>query len=194
MRVKEAQRKKEWFEKFLFFSTSGGFLALAGREAKQNELLYSRHLQEGDLFFHADLQGAPAVVLKNGEKAEEKDLLETAQFAACFSSAWKRGLHNVDVYAVAAKNVDKRAQGEFLGQGAFMIRGDRKWFRNVALRLKARKSASGVEIVPLSCGGSGIELMPGQTSKIVMVEKLAKTLGLAPDFSQQLPQGSFDLV
>jgi len=194
VRVKEAQRKKEWFEKFLFFKTTNGFLALAGREAKQNDLLYSKHLAEGDLFFHADVQGAPAVVLKNGGSAEEQDLKETAQFAACFSSAWKRGLHNVDVYAVSAKNVDKRAQGEFLSQGSFMIRGERKWFRNVPLRLKARSAESGVEIVPAFCAGVGIDLMPGQTEKNRMVEKIAKTLLVAAGFSQELPQGSFDLA
>lgn len=192
MRVKEEQAPKEWFEKFRFFTTSGGFLALAGRDAKQNDLLYSRHLQEGDLFFHADIQGAPAVILKNGEKAGEKDLNETAQFAACFSSAWKKGFQNIDVYAVPAKSVDKRASGEFLAKGAFMIHGERRWFRNTALRLKVKAEEGGILAVPALCGGSGVELMPGATEKKRMASALEKTLGVAGDFAQLLPQGSFE--
>jgi hypothetical protein len=59
------KREKKWYEKFRWFTTSGGNLCIAGRDAKQNDLLVSRHMDEADLFLHADIQGAPATILKN---------------------------------------------------------------------------------------------------------------------------------
>ena len=126
------KREKKWFERYHWFE-SEGFMVLAGRDAKQNEELVGKQLEEEDLFFHADIHGAPATVLKNGRKAPEKILKQAAQFAASFSSAWKQGLKTVDVYAVEKSQVSKEAHGEYLGKGSFVISGKRTWFRNTEL-------------------------------------------------------------
>ena len=47
------RRKREWFEKFRWFYSSGGKLVIAGRDAKQNDLLVSKMREGGDFFFHA---------------------------------------------------------------------------------------------------------------------------------------------
>src|SRR3989338_1988333 len=43
------KREKNWYERFHHFTTSDGFLVLAGNDAKQNELLVARHLEPPDL-------------------------------------------------------------------------------------------------------------------------------------------------
>ena len=60
------RRELEWFERYRWFYTSSGRLVIAGRDASQNELIVSRHGEKGDLFFHADVHGAPATILKGG--------------------------------------------------------------------------------------------------------------------------------
>src|SRR3989338_595777 len=96
-----SKQKKKWFDEYRHFTTSNGFLCVGGKNAKQNDLLVASQLKENDLFFHADVHGASAVVLKDGLSAKEKDLREAAQFAACYSNAWKSGSGVADVYCVS---------------------------------------------------------------------------------------------
>ena len=77
-REKPAEGKKRWFHRFRWFKTSDGVLVVGGRDAGQNEELVRRYLGGGDTFFHADLHGAPVVVVK-GTTAH---MDEVAQFAA----------------------------------------------------------------------------------------------------------------
>jgi predicted ribosome quality control (RQC) complex YloA/Tae2 family protein len=58
-------RKVHWFEKFHWFVSSENYLVLAGRDAQQNEQLVKKHLDKGDVYVHADLQGAATCVVKN---------------------------------------------------------------------------------------------------------------------------------
>jgi predicted ribosome quality control (RQC) complex YloA/Tae2 family protein len=37
-------RKPFWFEKFLWFISSDGYMVIAGRDMQQNELIVKRHL------------------------------------------------------------------------------------------------------------------------------------------------------
>ncbi|MGD0510415.1 MAG: NFACT RNA binding domain-containing protein, partial [Candidatus Micrarchaeaceae archaeon] len=71
--------KKEWYEKFHWFFTSNGMLAIGGRDAHQNELINSRHFEDNDLFFHADIFGAPVFVLKDGSVADRDIREEVAE-------------------------------------------------------------------------------------------------------------------
>ena len=57
-------RKPVWFEKFHWFVSSGGLLVLAGRDARQNELLVKRYLRASDLYVHADVHGAASLVIR----------------------------------------------------------------------------------------------------------------------------------
>jgi len=60
-------RRPRWFERYRWFISSDGHLVLAGRDAASNERLVKRHMREGDVYAHADLHGAPSVVVKARE-------------------------------------------------------------------------------------------------------------------------------
>ncbi len=187
------KREKKWFEKFHYFTTSDGFLVIAGNDAKQNELIVSRHLQSTDLFMHAEIHGAPATIIKEGQKAPERSLLEAAQFSASYSSAWKNGLASVDVYAVKPEQVSKHSHGEYVPKGGFMIKGERKWFRHtgLGLRLGVQEKIPLVEPESKESEELKITLHPGgKKEKGVIAKELAKKLECDVDeLLQILPSG-----
>ncbi len=142
------KREKKWFEIFHWFYTSEGKLAVGGKNAQQNDIVYKKHMEDNDLFFHADIQGASAIILKNGADSTEEEMREVAQFAASFSNAWKNGNASVDVYAVKKEQLSKASQGGYIPVGAFAISGKRTWFKGTKLGLKIGKSEHGIEILP----------------------------------------------
>lgn len=178
--------KQKWFDEFHSFTTSGGFLVLAGKDAKQNDVLGSKHLAEGDLFFHADIVGAPATILKTqGGTPTEQDELEAAQWAAVYSRAWKQGSHTVDVYSVPGNQISKHSHGEYVGKGAFMVLGKRKYYRNTELKVKIGLNESG-QAAALPANSTkplrnAVVLSPGQTEKKAAAKTLAKKLGASED-------------
>jgi len=119
-----SKAKKEWYEKFRWFFTTRGKLAIGGRDAQSNTTLIRRHLQEGDTVYHADLFGSPFFVLKGGKEQIEEEVREVAKATATFSSAWKTGLGAADAYWVAPEQVGTAGpSGEFLAHGSFAING-----------------------------------------------------------------------
>lgn len=38
---------------------------IGGRDPKQNELIVKRYMRAGDIYVHADVQGASSIVIKN---------------------------------------------------------------------------------------------------------------------------------
>ena len=142
------KREKKWFEKFHWFYTSEGKLAIGGKNAQENDIVFKKYTEDNDLFFHADIQGGSAVILKEGVEATEEETIEVAQFAASFSNAWKNGNAAVDVYSVKKEQVSKHATGGFIPVGAFAIIGKRTWFRNTKLGLKIGWGEHGLEIIP----------------------------------------------
>lgn len=191
-------RKKEWYGKFHYFHTDAGKLAIGGRSADQNDLIYNTYLEEGDLFFHADIQGGAACVLKAGAGAADEEKRQVAQFAACFSSAWKNGNAAVDVYCVGKAQVSKHAQGGFIPKGAFAINGEREWFRKTALKLKMGMEDGFPAALPALCARkleNAVFLVPGRLEKGELVKKLAKRLKAHPDDIQGLlPAGKGGLA
>ncbi|OIO26625.1 hypothetical protein AUJ14_01460 [Candidatus Micrarchaeota archaeon CG1_02_55_22] len=183
-------RKREWFEKYHYFTTSGGRLCIAGRDAKQNEAIYSRYMDNADLFFHADIQGAPFTLLKDGVNASLQELAEAAQLAASYSSAWKRGYGVIDVYSARKEQLSKTSQGEYVAKGGFVVKGRREWHRNTELRLAVGLGEYGPVVVPalssLPLEGR-TELLPG-AEKTVTAKKLALKLGLDAVASERLLQ------
>ena len=64
-RLRARQRSKRfWFEKHRWAMLSGGHLLIGGRDAKGNDIVVRKHLTSNDLYFHADLHGAPSCSLK----------------------------------------------------------------------------------------------------------------------------------
>jgi len=131
------RRKPKWYERFRWFITSDGFLVLGGRDAESNEEIYARYLERRDLAMHTDAPGAPLTVIKTeGKAVPESSLQEAAAFAVSYSSSWKAGLASADCYLIRGDQVSQTAEpGQFLKKGAFVIRGERTYFKNTTLGL-----------------------------------------------------------
>jgi len=205
---KEKAIAPEWYHKFRWFFTTNNFLVLAGRDARNNETLVKKHMDENDLYFHADVHGAPHVVLKNPNKVEieEQDKLEAATFAGIFSSAWKTKVYSVDVYCTTPDQVSKTANtGESVGKGAFVIRGKRDYFRKLDMVV-------GLSFDPLLGIVSGpyntvkqkhkfcFKLTPGDTKKSNIVYELKQKLdkkeiqATTEEIDSMLPPGDCKLI
>ena len=128
------RRKKAWYEKFRWFHSSDGFLVLGGRDATTNEILIKKHMEPHDIVFHADVVGAPFVLIKTeGKHPPKQTINESAQLAASYSRAWREMLDTINVYWVSPKQVSKGPLP--LKRGAFIIRGSKNFVRNVPLRI-----------------------------------------------------------
>ena len=160
------RRKQEWYEKFRWFFTSEGRLAIGGRDAHSNALLVRRHLQDDDVVYHADLFGSPFFVLKGGKAQKETEVGEMAQATVAFSSAWKTGLGSADAYWVNSDQVSVSApSGEFLPRGSFLIKGKKNFvLRNLvelAIGLDlGGKVVSGPENAIRTVAGSYVVVRP----------------------------------
>ncbi|CAK7233274.1 hypothetical protein SCUCBS95973_008539 [Sporothrix curviconia] len=125
-------RRQLWFEKFLWFVSSDGYLILAARESQQCEMLYRHHFRRGDVYVHADLKGSPGmIIIKNRPDASTdapippSTLAQAGTLAVCASEAWdtKAGM---GAYWVHSNQVFKStATGEMLSPGSFDIRGEK---------------------------------------------------------------------
>jgi predicted ribosome quality control (RQC) complex YloA/Tae2 family protein len=130
------RRTREWYEKFRWFVSSGGRLAVGGRDAQSNTLLVKRHLEEGDVVYHADLFGSPFFILKGGASQSEEEVLELAQATVSFSSGWKTGLGAADAYWVNKDQVSSSAEsGEYLARGSFVVRGKKNFVRHALIQI-----------------------------------------------------------
>ncbi|KAF2770383.1 hypothetical protein EJ03DRAFT_310655 [Teratosphaeria nubilosa] len=133
-------RKQMWFEKFIYFISSDGYLVLAGRDAQQNEALYRRYLRKGDVYIHADLHGAASVIIKNDPATPEapippSTLAQAGNLAVCTSSAWESKAV-MSAWWVNSDQVSKTAPtGEYLTTGGFMIRGKKNYLPPAQLLL-----------------------------------------------------------
>ena len=133
-------RKAFWFEKFIWFISSDGYLVLAGKDAQQNEMLYRRYLRRRDVYVHADLHGAASVIIKNhvglaDSPIPPSTLSQAGNLAVCTSSAWdsKAGM---GAWWVNADQVSKTAPtGEYLNTGGFMVRGKKNFLPPAQLLL-----------------------------------------------------------
>ncbi len=136
-RARALVRRREWYEKYHWLVTRSGFLAIGGRDASQNESIVKRYLNEKRIFMHADIHGAPIVIVfAEGREPPEEDLRDAALLTAAYSKAWKAGMGAVDVYWVWGSQVSKSPPpGEYLARGAFMVYGKRNYIRAVELKL-----------------------------------------------------------
>ncbi|OKY78879.1 MAG: Ribosome quality control (RQC) complex component, YloA/Tae2 family [Candidatus Methanohalarchaeum thermophilum] len=131
---RKINQKSSWYDKYRWFKSTDGFLVIGGRNADQNEEIVKKHMQSQDLFFHTEMEGAPAVILKTeGKDVHERNLREAAKFAGSTSQAWKK-FYSTDVYYVNPDQVTKNPEsGEFIKKGSFVIRGNRNYFNNMEL-------------------------------------------------------------
>ncbi|KAL1385193.1 hypothetical protein HDK64DRAFT_223820 [Phyllosticta capitalensis] len=133
-------RKQFWFEKFIYFISSEGYLVLGGKDATQNEILYRRHLKKGDVYVHADLQGAASVIIKNNPATPDapippSTLSQAGNLSVATSSAWDSKAV-MSAWWVNADQVSKTAPtGEYLTAGGFTIQGKKNFLPPAQLLL-----------------------------------------------------------
>jgi predicted ribosome quality control (RQC) complex YloA/Tae2 family protein len=129
--------ERKWYEKFRWSISANGNLIIAGRDAGTNELLIKKYVTDRSIVFHADFVGAPFVTIHNVENPSEEELEEAALIAACYTTrAWENKYASLDVYWVRGSQISKQAPpGQYLPRGAFMIRGEKNFIRNVELKL-----------------------------------------------------------
>ncbi|KAL4807286.1 telomere recombination-domain-containing protein [Aspergillus unguis] len=130
--VLRPSRKPFWFEKFLFFISSEGYLVLGGRDGMQSETLYRRYLRKGDIFVHADLEGATPMIVKNKPGAPSSSISPTtlsqaANLCLSTSTAWDSKAV-MSAYWAEADQVSKTAQaGDLLPVGEFLVKGEKNF-------------------------------------------------------------------
>lgn len=129
-------RKKNWYERYRWFFTSDGFLAIGGRDAASNSAVIRKQMQNNDIIFHAEIFGSPFFILKNGESLPTISMNEVAHTTVCFSRAWREGMYGLSAYWVNPNQVKKSApSGQFLPKGSFTIEGQRNFIKAQTLRL-----------------------------------------------------------
>lgn len=168
--AKHKVKHKEWFEKFRWFVSSDGFLVVAGKDATSNEVLVKKYTEDKDVVFHADIVGAPFVVVKTeGKKPSEQCLREAGEFAAAFSRGWREGFGSVDVYWVRPEQLSKGGpSGESVSHGAFVVRGERNWMRGTPLRIAVGVAISDRES-RARIGGGPVEAVRAKSNAYVVI-------------------------
>ena len=190
--------KKEWYEKFRWFFTSSGLLAVGGRDATSNEMVIKKHMEIEDWVFHTSMAGSPFFLLKKGkDKASEEDIEEVAIATASYSRAWKNGYSTQVVFYVRPEQVSKKAEaGEYLTKGSFMVRGKKNILNpelEVCVGVVNGKVVGGPRTVVVE--GDVYCLVPGKTKKSDIAKKIAQKLGRSVDeVMSVLPNGNSDLV
>ncbi len=146
-------RKKNWYERYRWFYTTDGILAIGGRDASSNMALIRKHLEKNDKVFHADIYGSPFFILKYyNEDVRPTSLNEVAHATVCFSRAWRESMYGLNAYWVEPEQVKKAApSGQFLAKGAFVIDGQRNFVNVSTLKLAVGLVKQNTDYL-ISCG------------------------------------------
>ena len=129
-------RKKSWYERYRWFYTVDGLLAIGGRDSSSNMAMIRKHVEKDDFVFHADTHGSPFFILKNAQNATDASITEVASATVCFSRAWRETMFGLSAYWVKPDQVEKSApSGQYLPRGSFTIRGTRNVIHVSTLRL-----------------------------------------------------------
>jgi predicted ribosome quality control (RQC) complex YloA/Tae2 family protein len=214
-RVKRAKRL--WFENHKWTMLPSGHLMVGGRDAKGNDSVVKKHMSLGDRYLHADLHGAPSCSLRNNQGFEidtqppphigddvpafrlvdkveaelDDEITEiAATMALSWSRAWNGGGAHGTVFWVKPGQVSKSAEtGEYVGKGAFIIRGKRTWYKNIDLRLGVGIVA--INGIPLLMASTPehiakicnryIVVTPGREKKETIANRIYKSTGLSVD-------------
>lgn len=202
------RRKAKWFERHRWFVSSDGMLVIGGRDANGNVEIVEKHMEPGDRYLHAEIVGAPHVVVKSaGKDVPPTTLVEAAEFAAMNSRAWREGLGSLDVYWAMPEQVSKQApSGTYLAKGSYVIQGKRN-FLKVPVRAAVGVMAMDGENVVV-CGPASaiqkhskalVQIYPGLNKKSDLAHEIKvkfKTEGIdAPvdEIERALPPGTGEI-
>jgi predicted ribosome quality control (RQC) complex YloA/Tae2 family protein len=196
--------KRFWFERYRWFISSEGAIVLGGKDARTNDMLVKKHLEPGDRYAHADIHGAPSVVVKMRDGVGEQTLVEACQFAVATSKAWNAKIGSSVGYWVLPEQVSKTPQsGEYLARGAFVIRGKRNYSDKAEIRLAVgeveyeneRKIMCGPESAVRARSERLVVIRPGRIDKNTFAKRLAAEFGVPIEEVQSvLPPGDVEVV
>ncbi|HJM55456.1 MAG TPA: ribosome rescue protein RqcH [Poseidonia sp.] len=223
--------KRMWFEQHRWGVVTGGHLLVGGKDAKGNDSIVKKHLSGLDMYLHADLHGAPSCSLRatqgfaleerrpshlpedipayrlvdklGDEEINENKLSQAATLALSWSRAWNSGGSHGTVYSVKPAQVSKTAQtGEYVGKGAFIVRGQRTWYKDLNVEIGIGIVA--INGVPLMITSSPDEiktmctryaiLRPGITKKERVANQIYKITGLSTDDLLGVLPGACEVV
>ena len=231
-RLSKLKRSKRlWFENHRWSMTSGGHLLVGGKDAKGNDAVVKKHLSGSDMYLHADIHGAPSCSLRatqgfvvdenrpshipediptfklvdklGDERITDEKLIEAATLALCWSRAWASGGGHGTVFAVKPAQVSKTAQtGEFVGKGAFIVRGQRQWYRDLDVKIGIGIVAingvpllmSGTPELILSICSRYAILTPGISKKDRLANRIYKNTGISTDEILAVLPGPCDIM
>ena len=197
--VATPSRRAFWFERYRWFVTSDGAIAIAGRDATSNDVIVRRNLKDGDIYVHADIHGAASVVVKRPEATPEIGPVakrEAAQWAVAFSKAWRAGHASGEAFWALPEQVSKAAaSGEFVPKGAWVIHGTKHFERDLPLELALgpiryrdeERWIAAPEAAVRARGEVRCLLTPGDERERATAEvALARDLGLSRSLLQSL--------
>ena len=231
-RLSKVKRSKRlWFENHRWSMTTGGHLLVGGKDAKGNDAIVKKHLSGSDMYLHADIHGAPSCSLRatqgfvidenppanipkdipayklvdklGDERINDDKLTEAATLALCWSRAWSSGGGHGTVFAVKPAQVSKTAQtGEYVGKGAFIVRGQRQWFRDLDVKIGIGIVAingvpllmSGTPELILSICSRYAILSSGITKKDRLANRIYKNTGISTDEILAVLPGPCDIM
>jgi predicted ribosome quality control (RQC) complex YloA/Tae2 family protein len=202
-------RERMWFERYRWAISSGGFLMLGGRDEKTNSEIVRKRMGPRDIYLHAEIRGAPHVIIRSeGREVPEDDVREAAEFAAMHSRAWGEGVGALKVFWVRADQVSGRApSGMYLPKGSFMVIGERNYVE-VPLRAGVGVVNLGGREVPV-CGPVSavrrhsrifVEIFPGETKRRDAARMIAERMAAAgfevalQDVERVLPPGGCRVI
>jgi predicted ribosome quality control (RQC) complex YloA/Tae2 family protein len=203
---KKIVREREWYEKFHWFFSSDGFLAIGGKDVRTNIQVVKKHMKPHDVYFHADVQGASSViVITEGKTVPYTTLEEAAEFAVSYSKVFQMGLAAASAYYVKPEQVKTAAKsGEYLPKGGFVITGERTWFKDVPVRVAVafdgKRVIAGSERAIRSQTKNYVLIIPGKMKKgevgKIVKARLEKMHAADIDLTeciQALPAGDADV-
>ncbi len=195
--------KQFWFERYKWFITTAGKLVLAGRDTHTNDNVVKKHLKEGDVFAHADVHGAPSVILKEGKNAAPEEYREVCTFALAQSKSWIAVLSEGTAFWVYPDQVSKTPNpGEFVPRGAFIVRGKRNYEHHLDIELGigeieyegSRKIMCGPVSTIDKCAKYMV-IRPGRAKNGRMAGDIAKEFHVPEEeISRILPPGDVEII
>ena len=196
--------KLEWFENYRWFITSNGEIAVGGKDARSNEMVVKKYLKNMDRYAHADIHGAPSVVVKNnGSFPSSESMLEASSFSLAYSKAWGARVSSGHSFWVENDKVSKTPNtGEFLAKGSFVIRGKRNWNRNLEVELaigvidyKGSEKLMGAPLTVLEkTSKKYVAFRPGFIDRKIVAKKLSESFDKdKSEVERLLPSGGFEI-
>ncbi|MCA1819722.1 MAG: NFACT RNA binding domain-containing protein [Halobacteriales archaeon] len=212
-----------WFESYRWTLTPGGLLAVGGRSAAQNDAVVKKYLRVGDRYVHAEIHGAPSVVVRPAEAPagdiSTEDLRTAAHFAVVSSRAWRQ-FGPATAYWVTPEQVSKTPRsGEYVPRGAWMIHGKRNvepdlpmewWVGKVRFLLtgvpvphaewdahpRTVEKLAGAALATLRRYAAGcVKLVPGAMDPNDAAQQLAAIFGVSNEEAMSvLPAGSVQIL